>query len=214
MCGFSPMTAADASRWPAPQQRRRRITPFPSGHFVECLKGFLLALLCVAASGLAQGPPKVVDAHLVLASDGVHPGMAQKAAIVASVAAGYHINAHKPSFDYLIPTEAKFKSNPAVDVVKVQYPGGKAQKLSFSDDPLSVYQGKFLIGLVLKIPASVAPGTYTLSGKLAYQACNDRACLAPASVPLAVTLNVVPGSVPLKPENMAIFQQLHAARLD
>lgn len=174
----------------------------------------LCGLLSSAPSSRAQEPPHVVDAHMLMASDGVHAGLPQKAAIVADVAAGYHINAHKPSFDYLIPTQVKFEANNAVAVERSVYPAGKPVKLSFSDDPLSVYQGKFLIGLILKVPHGVSPGVYTLKGKLDYQACNDRACLAPANVPLALTVKVVPGSRPLKSENSAIFRQLQMARMN
>ncbi len=172
------------------------------------------ALTCFAPAGLAQGPLQVVDAQIVMASDGAHSGSSQKAAIVANVAAGYHINAHKPSFDYLIPTEVKFENGHAAAVEKTMYPAGKPQKFSFSNDPLSVYQGKFLIGLVLKIPAGIAPGVYVMKGTLNYQACNDRACFAPSRVPLALTIKVVPANMPLKPQNPAVFRELRAAQTD
>ena len=171
-------------------------------------------LVFSAPRGFAQGPPRVVEAHIVMASDGAHPGTSQNAAIVATVSPGYHVNAHKPSFDYLIPTAVKFVSSRAISVEKTLYPVGKPQKLSFSDDPLSVYQGQFLIGLELKVPAGVAPGVYPVKGELHYQACNDRACLAPSQVPLTLTVKVVPVTTPLKPENLAVFQELRTIQTD
>ncbi|MGH9455575.1 MAG: protein-disulfide reductase DsbD domain-containing protein [Terriglobia bacterium] len=190
---------------------RARLRKFALPIILACA---LCGLLFPAPPSRAQGPPHVVDAHMLMASDGVHAGSPQKAAIVANVAAGYHINAHKPSFDYLIPTQVKFEANNAVAVERSLYPAGKPVKLSFSDDPLSVYQGKFLIGLIVKVPPGISPGVYTLKGKLDYQACNDRACLAPANVPLALNVKVVPGRTPLKPENSALFRQLQIARMN
>ncbi|HUY12149.1 MAG TPA: protein-disulfide reductase DsbD domain-containing protein [Terriglobia bacterium] len=191
------------------------IVPKPLKFVLAVAVGCLLCwLVSSAPRGFAQGPPRVVEAHVALASDGVHPGSSQKAAIVSSVSPGYHINAHKPSFDYLIPTEVKFDNNHAVSIEKTRYPAGKPQKLSFSDDPLSVYQGRFLIGLDLKVPAGITPGVYTIKGELHYQACNDRACLAPSRVPLTLTVKVVPATRPLKPENSAIFHELRTIQAD
>ncbi|MGH9431525.1 MAG: protein-disulfide reductase DsbD domain-containing protein [Terriglobia bacterium] len=189
-----------------------------SGSVLPVILGWAVCgAFCFAPPSFAPGAARgaqVVDAHIAMATDGAHPGSPQKAAIVASVADGYHINAHKPSFDYLIPTEVKFEANKAVAVERILYPAGKSEKLSFSDDPLSVYQGKFLIGLILKVPPGISPGAYTLKGKLDYQACNDRACLAPSSVPLALTVKVVPSSTPLKPQNSAVFRELGMAPID
>ena len=93
---------------------------------------------------------------------------------------------------------------------KVVYPKGEPKKFAFSDEPLSVYEGSLLMGAKLKVAPGVAPGTYALKGKLGYQACNDHACLPPASVPLSVNLKVVDRSVPLKRVNANVFSKLNA----
>lgn len=173
----------------------------------KALLGCLLA--CLAATvGLGQGSAPVVTARTLLATDAVHPGSSVKAAVVAEVASGFHINDHKPTLDYLIPTELKLEPTKELSVEKVVYPKGESRKFEFSDTALSVYEGRFVVGAVLKAASTIRPGTHAINGKFAYQACNDHACLPPASVPLSLTVKVVARSVSLKRVNADVFDRV------
>jgi hypothetical protein len=167
-----------------------------------------LLVLLTAGAACAGGPPAVVSAKAVLATDAVHPGQTAKLAVLARIEPGYHINAHKPSLDYLIPTRVAFDSAPFLKVEKVVYPGGKSVKFDFLDSPILVYEGEIRVGSVLKVSASARPGAYSLRGKFMYQACNDHACLPPVSVPFEASIRVAPSSVPLKPANTEIFRTI------
>ena len=168
-----------------------------------------LLVLLTAGAACAGGPPEVVSARAVLATDAVHPGQTAKLAVLARIEPGYHINAHKPSLDYLIPTRVAFDSNPVLKVEKIAYPRGKSLKFDFLDSPISVYEGDIRVGSMLKVGESARHGAYTLRGKFMYQACNDHACLPPVSVPFEASIRVVPSSVPLKPANTEIFRTIH-----
>jgi DsbC/DsbD-like thiol-disulfide interchange protein len=168
----------------------------------------LLVLLSSVPSS-AGGPPTVVSARTLLATNAVHPGQTAKLAVLARIEPGYHINDHKPSLDYLIPTKVEFEPSPSLKVEKVVYPHGKQVKFDFLDSPISVYEGEIRLGSVLKVDGSVKPGTYQLHGKFMYQACNDYACLPPASVPFEASVRVAPTSVPLKPANSEIFKTIN-----
>ncbi len=162
------------------------------------------------AVGLALGQMNnsVVQARALIATDAAHADSSLKLAVLAQVAAGYHINAHKPSLDYLIPTEVKVDASGQFTVKSLVYPKGVPQKFAFSDSPLSVYEGEVAVGAILQTAKAVAPGTYTLKARFAYQACNDHACLPPASVPLSVTIRIVPQNVPLKPVESDVFRRI------
>jgi thiol:disulfide interchange protein DsbD len=168
-----------------------------------------LLFLLTAGVACAAGPPTVVSAKSVLATNAVHPGQTAKLAVLARVETGYHINAHKPSLDYLIPTRVVFDSTPVLKVEQVVYPRGKPVKFDFLDSPISVYEGEVRVGSALKVGASARPGAYTLRGEFKYQACNDHACLPPTSVPFEASIRVVAPSVPLKPANTEIFRTIH-----
>jgi thiol:disulfide interchange protein DsbD len=172
------------------------------------------ALLCVIllswAGGITPGeaPTQVVHARMLLATDGAHPGLTAKAAVEAQVDSGYHINDHKPSLEYLIPTEVRLEPSKQISVEKLVYPKGELKKFAFADQPLSVYQGTLLVGALLNIAPGVSSGNYPLNGKLTYQACNDNACLPPASAPLALTVKVVDRGVPLRRANADVFNRI------
>ena len=167
----------------------------------------LTSLMISTATGFAQAP-KVVSGHLVLDANAVHAGSTVKAAVVADVESGYHINDHVPSLDYLIPTELKLQPAAPLTIGDTKYPKGSPQKFSFLETPISVYQGKLVVGAEIKVALDAKPGTYDLKGSLDYQACNDRACLPPTSLPLTLSVKVVPRSVATRPANADVFHGL------
>jgi DsbC/DsbD-like thiol-disulfide interchange protein len=171
------------------------------------LWGMVLALGS-ASPGWAQSPGSVVEAHALMSADAAHADSPLKLAILAQVAPGFHINDHKPSLDYLIPTQIKLEPSDQFTVKILVYPKGTLKKFSFFDTPISVYEGTVVVGALLQTGKAVPPGMYTLKGKFAYQACNDHACLAPTSVPLVVTVKVVDRNVPLKPVETDVFRRI------
>jgi DsbC/DsbD-like thiol-disulfide interchange protein len=165
-------------------------------------------MLIATSLGWAPNNNPVVEAHAVMATDAGHADSPLKLAVLGQVAPGYHINDHKPSLDYLIPTELKVDPSDQFTVRNVVYPQGTLKRFAFSDVPLSVYEGRVVVALLLQAGKAVPAGTYTLKAKFAYQACNDHACLAPTSVPMTVTIKIVPRSVPLKPSESDVFQRI------
>lgn len=169
------------------------------------LASVVVSILSILAA--AQTSPPVVEARMVLSTDAVHAGSSAHVAVVATIASGYHINDHKPTLDYLIPTELQLDPGKEFRTIDVAYPKGTPVKFEFLDQPLSVYQGRLVVKAVLMVTTRTAPGSYALHGKLTYQACNDHACLAPTSVPLAVAVKVVPSSVAFKRVNSDVFDR-------
>jgi len=167
-----------------------------------------IILIVATNTARAQGKNPVVEARLVCATDAVHADAPARVAMVAQVAAGYHLNDHKPTLNYLIPTKFVAEPSEQFTVKNVIYPPGTPMKFVFSDVPLSVYQGKLVVGVLLQAAKTVPPGTYTLRGKFAYQACSDHACLAPTSVPVTATLKVVAKNVPLNMVESDVFKRI------
>lgn len=142
-----------------------------------------LALCSVVIAG-AQFRGFQAAAVLPPASITVKPGAEVQVPLTVRIRSGYHINSNEPAEDYLIPTQVAWDAAP-LEVVRVEYPEAEIVNYPFSEKPLSVYSGEIEIVTVLKAPAGAKPGE-TLSGRLHYQACNDKACLAPTSVELSV----------------------------
>jgi len=167
-----------------------------------------VCLLLLGVPGGSSNRP-VVQVQTFLATTAVHPGSTVKVAVVARIVSRYHINDHKPSLNYLIPTQIIFRKTPSLKVEKVIYPRGELTKFAFLDSPISIYKGETRFGGILRVSRSLRPGTYKLPADFAYQACNDRACLAPAKVPFEITVRVVPTSVPLKSSNTEVFEKIN-----
>ncbi len=145
----------------------------------------LLALIVLAAAGpvfgaggAAPDPATLLTVQASVATTAAGRGTL---AVHARLAAGWHTNSHKPSDDYLIPTEVKLQPAEGVRFGEPRYPEGKSEKFAFSDKPLSVYTDEF----VIEVPAEWAASgpAPVLSGSVEFQACNDTQCLAPVSVP-------------------------------
>ena len=167
-----------------------------------------VCLLLFGVPGGSSNRP-VVQVRTFLATTAAHSGSTVKVAVVAGIASGYHINDHKPSLDYLIPTQIIFKETPFLKVEKVIYPRGELTKFAFLDSPISVYEGETRFGVILRIRRLLRPGTYKLPAEFAYQACNDHACLPPAKAPFEITVRVVPPSVPVKSSNTEAFEKIN-----
>ena len=137
----------------------------------------LLALACASAAlAAAPRPEEIVSATARVVGG---PGQTASVHVDVRIAAGYHVNSHTPSEDYLIATAAKLDPAPGVKAGAPVYPAGLSKKFAFADRPLSVYEG----ALPIEIPFSWSERLpAALSGTLDFQACNDTQCFAPASI--------------------------------
>jgi len=124
------------------------------------------------------------------------PGGAAEARLTFHVPAPWHVNAHKPNEDFLVPTVLTITPAFGVTPGAARYPAAKQVKLSFSETPLAVYQDTFVVTVPLAAGAAATPGTHTMLGTLRFQSCNDQVCLPPATVPVAVQIEVAAGAAP------------------
>src|SRR3989339_3080 len=101
--------------------------------------------------------------------------------LTAVINSSWHINSNKPNDEFLIPTVVSAKGN-GIKLVKVRYPKPLELKFSFSDSPVSVFEGETKIGLTFEVLESATAGKRIVEVILDYQACNDVTCLPPNSV--------------------------------
>ena len=161
------------------------------------LLGWVLAGWSAGAAAQGTAAPELtVQART--AADGALPGGTVRAVLVCTLSPGWHMNAHKPLDEFLIPTEVSFAPEPPLTVKSAGYPAAKQVTLSFSPTPLAVYEGEFIIGLEVAVAPDAAPGPHTIKGTLRYQACNDKSCMPPVKKPVELTVTVLPqGAAPV-----------------
>jgi len=118
-----------------------------------------------------------------------HKGATAVVTLKAALPPGFHANSNTPSDSYLIPLTLKWTGGP-LQADGVTYPKAALEKYSFSDKPLSVVTGEFTIATKFKVPADAPTGPAAENGTLRYQACNDRMCFAPKTVPVSISLSI------------------------
>jgi hypothetical protein len=102
---------------------------------------------------------------------------------------GYHVNSNMPSDEYFIPLRLTWSGGP-VEAVSVTFPKPKMEKLAFSDKPVSIFSGEFDVVTKFKAAAGAPLGQNVVTGKLRFQACNDRMCLPPRTMDLSLPVEV------------------------
>lgn len=103
---------------------------------------------------------------------------------------GFHVQANPASQKYLIPTRLELQAAEDITPGKPLYPKGKPYRLKGASDDLSVYEDTFQIKIPVKAETSAKEGEHVLHGKLIYQACDDRSCLPPTSIPVELHVKI------------------------
>ena len=132
-------------------------------------------------------------------------GHAFEVAVVAKISPGFHINAHLPSEDYLIPTKVTAELPAGLFVVETNYPRGVMRAFRFSKTPLRVYEGTFTILMKLRTNGSAPIGPQKINLSVGYQACNQDACLPPTKLPVVAELEIAAADTVAKPAHPEIF---------
>jgi uncharacterized protein len=121
---------------------------------------------------LAALAQSVVESELDTSASGTPDSSWSRFRVRLRIREGWHINANPASSSYLIATAVEG------EIRDVVYPRGRAATFSFSNEPLSVYDGEVALEGDVRTEAS--------SVSLVYQACDDTRCLSPVTRKLEV----------------------------
>jgi thiol:disulfide interchange protein DsbD len=172
----------------------------------------IAAVLLIILAALPSAHPQIPNGREVVSPatyaslEPVARGRSFQLAVVAKIRAGFHINARKPSAEYLIPTDlhvdlpSGFKS-----AGEISYPKGELHTFSFTKTPLNVYEDK----VVLRVPLTAQPdaplGAQKIPLKLRYQACSQEVCLPPVTLDLEAAVTVAATSANSRPAHPELF---------
>ena len=134
-------------------------------------------------------------------------GSTFKAAVILKISEGWHINSNAPTYDYLIATSLEPKQREGFIVTDVRYPKGEKLKFGFAEDSLSVYEGSPVIFFTVKLSAKIRTGPDTLLANLQVQSCNSQVCLAPATINVAIPVEIVGEQEKTNPINDDLFSK-------
>ncbi|HXR10143.1 MAG TPA: protein-disulfide reductase DsbD domain-containing protein [Candidatus Acidoferrales bacterium] len=175
----------------------------------------VLAVLTLNASAQDNAYPpaaSVLQPQAYVSLQPVPRGRTFEVAVVAKISPGFHINAHVPSEDYLIPTKVMADLSPGVFLVETTYPRGVMRAFRFSKTPLRVYDGSFTVLMKLRANGSAPLGPQKLGLTVGYQACNQDACLPPTKVAVTADLEIAAVDTPTHPAHADIFSTAPAEK--
>lgn len=154
----------------------------------------LFAALWVATAPAGAQLGKQQKASFVLNADrtAYEAGVPARVAALVTIEHGWHVNSHKPTFEYLIPTVLELALPEGWSPGAVQYPPHEMQTFAFENQPLAVYDGDVVILAEVKVPAGSPAGSYPVRASLRYQACNDSQCLPPVTAEAEIQLTIGP----------------------
>jgi thioredoxin:protein disulfide reductase len=158
------------------------------------MKPFLfcsLLLLLGFALWAQPGHNTVLSAQMTAAAPESVAGTSTALTITLDIVDGLHINSHTPTQEFLIPTRVTFLAAEGIRFTEAVYPQPSLKKFSFSDEPLSIYEGAIEITCQAQIATDAAPGLRRLQALVSYQGCNDKSCFAPQEDTVQVELPVV-----------------------
>lgn len=148
----------------------------------------------------------LVSVETRLAATPVPAGESVRAALVLDIRDGWHVNAHRPTFDYLIGTTLDWDASSDVAVGNVQYPEPKRFEFDFAGDAIDVYEERAPIFFDVRPAPGTAPDERRLTGQLRLQACNDRTCLQPSTVTTSLSVPVEKAGAASTPTDDPIFK--------
>ncbi len=109
--------------------------------------------------------------------------------ITLKIPSGLHVNSYLPKSEYAIPTRISLSAAGA-NAYGVTYPAGKMRKFSFSDEPISVYEGTVVFGFKVAVPKNFKGKYVNVKASVRMQACTDEVCYAPKTKTINIRARV------------------------
>ena len=136
-------------------------------------------------------------AHLKLtswASDGAVRG-GNRFALALGIELKEKMHVYSPEVTGYIPIDWRMESAEGLTHYDAEYPASRTLHLPAIDESVPVYEGSFrlvrdvMVGQAGELGDLVRDGTLTIRGSLRYQACDDKMCYLPSTVPLEWTVD-------------------------
>ncbi len=161
----------------------------------------------LAQKGLPANSAQVVTAQAYPSLKPLHPGTVFTAAVVLQIQEGWHVNAHEGLPDGFIPVNLALGAGaPATLSSPPRYPQGQPESLGGAGQNFPVYEEAVTLYADLELAPNAPQGSFSIPLQLRVQACNNQVCLAPATLPVALFVEVAGLDQPVAPAHPELFQ--------
>jgi thiol:disulfide interchange protein DsbD len=153
---------------------------------------FLSCLVAQSSVAPASKPAVTDTAHLTITTstsvETVAPG--GRATLVVDVVPKPRMHVYAPEQKAYLPVSLQVDRNADVTSRPPIFPKGESFFFAPTSETQIVYSHPFRIEVPVSVAKSRKPGTLALGGTLRYQACDDKVCYLPKSVPMTWKLTV------------------------
>ncbi len=144
------------------------------------------------------GDENLVEVKTSQNYDSLHAGLQLKVDFLLKIKETWHINSNNPNDEFLIASKLELIDSMQFKIDKTVFPEAKEINFSFSDQPVSVYEGSVVVSALINIPKETKVGDYKLNFQFTYQGCNNVSCMPPNSIKSEISFYVVPENVVIK----------------
>lgn len=152
--------------------------------------GLSLIITLILSLNLFSQNQDIVNISVVEKSLKVTQGDQISVSLSIVVSPTWHINSNKPNDEFLIPSEITARGK-GIKLIGVKYPKAHELKLSFSEEPVSVYEATSNAKLTFGTSSDAPIGKQKVIITLDYQACNDVSCLPPNATSIEFEFEIV-----------------------
>ena len=144
-----------------------------------------LVLLAFVMQGAATKP--LETAHLTMATSSAAAG--KKVTLALDVTPKPKMHVYSPGQEGFIAITLTLDENPAITAGKAKYPAGEKSFMPALNETQLVYAKPFRITQDVTVKtASREP--VTIKGKVRYQACDDKICYLPITIPVSWAIEI------------------------
>jgi hypothetical protein len=156
----------------------------------------LFFVLLLSATVLAQNAPSLsfrgqrqLHASVTAGPSDLAVTPGSKTMLFVAVTPNPNIHVYAPGAKDYIAISVKLEPQANVKFGKLTFP--KAETMTFAEEKVPVFQKPFRLTQEVTVLGSLKPGaTIPVKGTVDYQACDDKVCYPPESVPVSWTLIV------------------------
>ena len=149
----------------------------------------LAGLIVVLSLVQLPQPPKHLTVAATTSAASAAPGT--KVSLFLDIAPNPGIHVYAPGAKDYLPIAVTIDPQPGVTLGALKYP--KSDTMEFDGARVPVYQKPFRLAEEVSLASTLKATTLTVTGTVKYQACDDRICFIPASVPVKWTIAVGSG---------------------
>lgn len=163
-------------------QRKIMIYKFASKIF------FVLAFVFVFGA-VSEASAQNINISGEVGNGRLEKGKTAVVSIVLDIPGDLHVNSNRPSKRELIPTRLRI-SGAGLKFGAVSYPRGKVKSFSFSNTPLSIYDGRTVLRIPVTVPATFKGNVAKIRAVVDYQSCTDEVCYPPRNGDVTLSASV------------------------